>query len=137
MEGLREPASPRRTAAARCPRAKPPLYSPRLGARKEGVTVRGVKPEPIGFCPRPTRFQGRRGSHSCDAESTGRRGKTKTCQAGAQRSCSLQPRSRDRRGRRGEQLRQNRAENPSRLTLSAAETRGNPGPQAATLRREE
>lgn len=45
--------------------------------------------------------------------------------------------SRGRRGERGEQPRRNRAGDPRRLPLAAAETRGNPGPPAAARRKEE
>lgn len=128
-----ELAAPRTASVARCPgSALPTRYSPGLGAQeKEGEPARGVKPKPIRLCPCLVHFQDRRGPASCDAESRGRRGKTRDhgrarCDLAAAGREALEVSSRAVPSREAT-LPRSRCSPDSR----------DPGPQAAAQRREE
>ena len=88
---------------------------------------------PVRLCPRRMLSQGRGGRRSCAGWSRGRRRETETGRGGAQRRA---PRPLEAVGGEAGKV-TNRAGDPRRLQLAAAETRGNPGPPAAALRREE
>lgn len=134
---LRELASTRSIAAAGPADPEPPArYSPGPRSPGEGEPARGGKPGPVGLGPHPTSSRGCVGRRSCDAGSRRRRGKTRRAREARRGQLGAGWKPREARGPRGAATPEP-SRDPRRLRLAAAETRGNPGPPAAALRREE